>query len=386
MRSTLGVYVLRDRLVCVETAAFGGRPGRTHVTAFDAQRPADAVASLRAQFGAVARIALSVGLAFLHLKHIKLPPASSADRRRILALEPDRFFAVQDETLAVALEPASDFAFAADAGALDRWISAFEQWAPVDLVESAPQSLARALGPAATGAYTLEAGDAEEGVVELHNGRVRAARRALRGATMINAVPVPAREGLTGEQLIALGAARGMRAPVEEMLLPEQALQTLRARRRARVFTRATLGAAALALLIWALDWSRELRLQRITRETEAVAAQAGGALELRERLGAVDREATTIAELLERRLDPIAVLQALSERLPAGATVLNIEADADGWQIEGTALDAAAIVPVLAGDERFQDVRILSASTRFTEGNRTLETFSLGFRVRPGD
>jgi len=63
---------------------------------------------------------------------------------------------------------------------------------------------------------------------------------------------------------------------------------------------------------------------------------------------------------------------------------VLSLRASAADWQIDGTALDAAAIVPLLDRDDRFEDVRFLSASSRFRDGDRTYETFSIAFRVRP--
>jgi hypothetical protein len=78
-------------------------------------------------------------------------------------------------------------------------------------------------------------------------------------------------------------------------------------------------------------------------------------------------------------------VLAALSERLPEGATVLNLRAQGEEWQIDGTARDAAALLPLLDRDDRFDTVRFLSASARFREGPRTYETFSIAFRVRSG-
>jgi hypothetical protein len=108
--------------------------------------------------------------------------------------------------------------------------------------------------------------------------------------------------------------------------------------------------------------------------------------VELRDRLAAMDREADAIRELSGRRPNPLRVMAALSERMPAGATVLSVKSSGDDWQIDGTAADAAAIVPLLAADDRFQDVRFLSASARFQENNRTYETFSIAFRVQPGD
>jgi hypothetical protein len=42
--------------------------------------------------------------------------------------------------------------------------------------------------------------------------------------------------------------------------------------------------------------------------------------------------------------------------------------------------------VPLLDKDDHLENVRFLSASTRFKDGNRMVETFSIAFKVRPGD
>ena len=385
MNRTLGVYLLANSVRCVERSAFSANPRGMHETQFDPERPALAVAALRERFGAVSRIALTVGLGFLHVKQVKLPPAPAAERRRILALEPDRFFAVQGERLAVALDTNENVAYAVNADLLSQWIAAFEQWAPVDLVEPAPQSLARALGPASNGTFVVQAGAGEHGIVELQNRRVRTVRRML-GDAPRSAQPIPARDGATADYVIALGAARGLRTAVDAMLLPDEVALRIGQRRRSRAVANAAIAAVAAGLALWALDWSRERKLERINAEIAALTSQAQDALALRERLAVVDREAAAIRDLALRRLDPLPVLQALSQRLPAGAVVLSISASNGEWQIEGTAPDAAAIVPRLDQDDRFQDLRILSASSRFSEGTRTLETFSIAFRVRPID
>jgi hypothetical protein len=141
----------------------------------------------------------------------------------------------------------------------------------------------------------------------------------------------------------------------------------------------------ALVLALWSLERERDRRLVRIREEMALVAPRAREAVELRDRLAAIDREGEAITEVTRRRPDPLHVLAALGERLPAGATVLRVQVRGDDWQIDGTAPDAAAIVPLLDRDERFEGVRFLSASARFREGDRTYGTFSIALRVRPG-
>jgi hypothetical protein len=144
-------------------------------------------------------------------------------------------------------------------------------------------------------------------------------------------------------------------------------------------------GAACLLSLVfalWALDRSRERALEAAREEAAALAVQAAPAGELEANLAAVENERLALEQAADRPVDPLVVMAALGERLPAGATVLNLRMVGREWQIDGTAPDAAAIVPLLDGDQRFHDVRFLSASSRFREGERTYETFSIAFRV----
>jgi Tfp pilus assembly protein PilN len=160
----------------------------------------------------------------------------------------------------------------------------------------------------------------------------------------------------------------------------------IRRRRLLHVSAAALVCLLAAGLSLWSLDRSRDLRLAAIRAELAVMTPRAQKAMELRDYIAAIDRESTSLQELARRRSNPLRVLVALSQRMPEGATVLNIKANHDNWQIDGTARDAAAIVPLLDKDNRFEDVRFLSASSRFQEGDRTYETFSIAFRVRPGD
>jgi hypothetical protein len=83
--------------------------------------------------------------------------------------------------------------------------------------------------------------------------------------------------------------------------------------------------------------------------------------------------------------MDPLRVLAALGERLPRDVTVLNARAIGDEWRIDGTATNAAAILPALDGDPRFADARFLAATARYREGGKMYESFSLAFRAKPG-
>lgn len=367
--SVLGVE-LRDGVAhAVLVSGLRGGLLSNRIVSWDPAAPEALVANLREHFGTVGKIALSIGLAFLHVKQLKLPPATDSVRRRIVMLEPDRFFAVDDERLAVAIT--GEIAFAMNAAELERWIAPFEDWAHVESVEPAPVSLARAHS---AGTFELAAGSGERGLARIEGGRLISVRRAL------------AQSDLTGGR--AVGdfdcALAAVRAPRASMLLSSTLEQRLVRRHAFRTTASAVLGAIALVIALWLVDYSRVRKLAHIEGELAARQARALPALELRAQLSALDRESSAVVEQSRRRTDPLAVLAALSERLPVGAVVLNLQTKGDDWQIDGTARDAAAIVPILDKDPRFRDVRMLSASSRFQESDRTYETFSIAFRVRP--
>jgi type IV pilus assembly PilN-like protein len=359
---------------------------RTFECGWDPTRPTELVALLRAQLGAANRIALAVGLGFLHSKNVKLPPAPLAERRRMLALEPDRFFPVQNESLVTTLSNDENLAFAVNGEQLENWVQAFESWAPVESVEPGPVALARALGKASLeGSFALDAGAAEVGLVEIQEKRLHSVRRIPQEEVSPDVQALPAGLGVAAEYLTALGAANGVNGVVDAMLLSDTLSLRVKRRRQQRTVVTAVLCAATLGLALWALNGSRERTLERITGQLAEIAPRAQPAESLRGQLLTLEREAVAIGELTARRPNPLLVLAALSERLPEGATVLNAKAKGADWQIDGTARDAAAIIPLLDQDERFENVRFLSASARFRDRNRTYETFSIAFRVRAG-
>jgi hypothetical protein len=382
----VGVELSINVVRAVTLDAWRSAPRKTFEAEWDPSRPAEVVAVLQKQLGHTRQIALCVGLGFLHVKQVKLPPAPAAERRRILALEPDRFFAVQDQSVVVSLDSEQSLAFAVDADLLDRWIAAFEEWAPVDSLEPAPFSLARELARAgAHGSFAVAAGANEHGLVEVQEGRLRSARRIPLGTNAPEARPLQSHGGVPADFLPALGAARGVAGSLDEMLLPEAHAGRIRTRRLQRALLTAAMCILAFGVALWALDRSRERTLARIADELSVIEPRAQRSVDLRDRLAAIDRESATIGELARRRADPLRVLAGLSERMPAGATVLGVRANGDEWQIDGTARDAAAIIPLLDSDTRFEGVHFLSATSRFREGSRTYETFSIAFRVRPG-
>jgi hypothetical protein len=346
-------------------------------------RPADAVAVLAGQMGRVGRIALAVGLDHLHVKHVALPPASQGVRRQMIAVEPDRFFPVQDERVVVALD--GDVAFAMDQALLDRWVEALETWAPVESVDASPIALTRALRPSGDGAYVFPLGADAYGTIEVMQGRLLATRHVPGPGTAADARPLPSVGAVAPELLAAWGAALRLDGHLASMLLSDAQRRTIERRRARRLAGAAAACVLALGFALWAADRSRDGVLARLAGERAALAPGAAPAAALQARLAALEQEASVARTVASNRTDPLRVLAALGERLPRDVTVLNARAVGDDWRIDGTATNAAAILPALDGDPRFADARFLGATSRFRDGARTYESFSLAFRAKPG-
>ena len=386
MSDRVGVEISATRVHAVALAAWGDRPRALAEADWDPANPAAAVAALNARFGRVGRIALAVGLESLHVKHVDLPPAPRAVRRQMIAVEPDRFFPVQDERVVVGL--AGDVAFAADQAMLERWIDAFESWAPVESVEASPVALARAVAPAGDGRYAFPLGDATAGVIDVRGGTLTAARHTAAGSAdepSGGARPLPAVRDVPAASLAAWGAALGLDGDLDAMMLGDAQRVTVKRRRTRRVA--GALGACAIALGFsgWALDRSRDDVLARLTAEQAALETRAAPAAAMQARLASLQQEDLVSRRVSATRADPLRVLAALGETLPRDVTVLNARAVGDEWRIDGTSTNAAAILPALDGDPRFLDARFLAATARYREGGRNYESFSLAFRVKPG-
>jgi hypothetical protein len=358
---------------------------RIVVVPWNPEAPEAGIAALREQVGGVDAIAIAVGLDLLQVARVELPPAAEEAREGMLSLESARFFAT-DHPCIVALAPGGAVAFAADAARLERWRVALESWGTIVRIEAAPIALARALGAAGSGEFRLDGGGEERGFVAIRGGRVVAARRipaALGDAP--GSAPVE-RDGVPGTHLAAWGALLGEDAdPRGTLASPEWRGRF--ARRRGRRLAIAVLAAVAgVTFALLAADRWRERTLRALeadvaARRGAAVAGEA--ALAARARL---DAESAYLAHAGgAAREGTLGALAAISNALPPDAVILSARAVGREWQVEGTAASAASLVPRLDQDGHFEDVRILSASSRFRDGPRTRETFAIALRVRPG-
>lgn len=324
---------------------------------FDASAPDLLVAQLRGHFGRTRGIALSIGLAHLWIKRIDLPPASTEVRRSIVLLEPDRFFPVMETPFAVAVH--HDFAFAMDAHQLERWVSSFETWATVRAIEPAPLSLARVHR---NGTLRLPANANEQGMMSAADGVLTVVRRAPEFASLPEA-EVPA----------DYDAALSVPNANASTMLVSKSLQRRFARRRiTRRARRAAVVAASLLVTALAIDGVRARKLGEIEARLRQIEPLAEPVL----RQQAVSAQQSAI-----KPANVLGMMQLLTRRLPPGALILNLQMRGGTWQVDGTAPDAAALVPLLDQENRLQDVHMLSGSSRFQEDDRQYETFSIAFR-----
>jgi hypothetical protein len=391
MPDRIGLELLADRVRAVATDRRGRAPRATAEVPWDPDRPAEAIAELRARLGAARGLGVAVGLSFLDVQRVTLPPARGDARRRMVALDPARTFPLREPVVVALADDApptapdrGEPAFALSREQLRRWAAALAEWAPVDSVEPAPSALARALavrGAAADGEYRLPAGAGEEGVVRLAAGHVVEVRRAPRWNEANDAAAAPSGD----PWLVALGAAIGAEeAPAAVQLLSDDLARAAARRRDARLTRAAALCGLAAGLALVAADRQRARHATAVEQALRAERPRAAAAESLYARLHALDAAARAAAALEGRRADPLAVLDALGERLPAGAAVTALRQEGDAWTVDGTARDAAALVPALAADPRLAEVRALAPSSRFAERGVAVETFSIAFRAAP--
>lgn len=379
MSAPVGIELGRNTLRAVQAARLPGRAPRTAEAPWDPRHPAEGIAALEAVLGRPASLRLAVGASFLMVTRPQLPPVPAAARARIVALAPERHFADSATPLVTAWAEEAGLAFASDRALVAGWLEAFSAWAPVESIEPAPSALARALRSAGAGDYRDEA-DGALMLVTVGNGRLQGAR--LPGMTWpaAQARPVPDLD-VPARFATARGGLSRPDADGHELLAPPEWSAAWAARDRRRLAAGIALVAAGIAVLAWGADRSRERVLAALESRAATLAAQADS-----EALAMLrSREAElALVRLREARPDPLGALAALGLALPGDAVVRSARADGDEWQVEGIAADAAAIVPRLDRDGRFDGVRVLAASTRFREGNRTRETFSIAFRYRP--
>jgi Tfp pilus assembly protein PilN len=400
----------------------GGRAGsaRALEVPWDPDHPAEGVHALREGLGRARRVAVAVRLPWLFAKRVKLPPLAPAERRRVLRLEPQRFFPVRLDDLVVAVG-AGDLVYAAREAPIAAWASALEELGPIHVIEPGPIALARALGRGGItdGVAVLDDAEHGVGVIDIRNGDVDAARRlygslaeaaptlATTGASPTQTIylapweeergralaarlpertvsPLPGIRDIPAAFLSAYGAALRASHTVGHTLLPDELEARLRARRRRGLLIAAGACAASVIFAFSSVDAWRARAVRDVDARVETLKAQAAPVLVLQSELAALKRRSDAIAQIETQRPDPLRVLLALSEHVPAGAHLRSVGLSGANWQIDGYAPQAAEVTQALGRAPEFRDVHFLSATNRARIGDLTYESFSVAFRFIP--
>jgi Tfp pilus assembly protein PilN len=351
-------------------------------------------------------------------KRVRLPPLPAAERRQVLRLEPQRFFPVRLEDLAVAVRD-DDLVFAAREAPVGVWLKALEELGPVDVVEPGPVALARALAAADIGDATVILDDRTRGLglLELRGGGVVSVRR-LYGAIADHAEafgaasgsgepkvyvspwldarageiaaelpgvalhPVPDLPTVPAPFLSAYGAALGIGGDVEAGLLPDDVRRRIVARRRREIALGAAAVVAAAVFAVSSVDAWRDRVVERATAELRSLQARAAPALALQNELAELSRQAQSVAQAAAERPDPLHVLGVMSRRLPPGAYIRSLRLTGGEWHVDGYARRAAGVTQALGSAPELANLRVLAATNRAQIGDQANESFSLAFRL----
>jgi len=378
------VLVLESSQLQVVPAS--GSPFTVPWTASDPETAARAVAE---RAGAPASVVIVVGLAFLEITRATLPPVGRAEQLQMLRHAPDRYFALSG---AAAVATEGPVAFALESTQLTQWVRAFSVLGPVAGVLTIAQA---AVWTGASGVVTLDAGHDAQGALTIEDGQLCDARR-MRRANGADGAPVDSvlqvQQLLDGAPLDVIASARAA-ARVLDASLDMQLLdaplhaQMQRARRRGDWRTVAVIVAAAL-LLMAALDWRAQRQLVALEREVQRLEPLAVPARDAQSRWQRATEEVERlqqIATLAASPNAPDAVLARVSARLPADAFVQRLSWDGAVWRLDGSARDAAALVPLLSADSTLREVQSAAPSTRYLDGGVTRSSFSLTFTTAGG-
>lgn len=339
--------------------------------------PEAVVTRLRDLVDAPSACVLVVGLGFLEIARPALPPLSHVARRAVLLRDADRYFPSEG---AVAVAVADDVAFAMPADQLSHWVRAFDALAPVRAVTTVAHAASLVAASRTNSVMDTDGDRGEQGRLVFERGMLREARRM---------------SGPTGSDGTSrtLDAAETVRAALSFIDAPQESLlgdATLAARfasvRQMRWLRSAALLCLAAAALVWSANRWRERTLESLTQRAALLEVRTAPARDAQRRLtrALAERVLLTAADSsASAGADPATVLARLGALLPTDAFVQRLEFDGVSWRMDGSASNAPRIVPLLDADVHLQDVRILAASTRFLDGGRQRESFSIAFRTR---
>jgi hypothetical protein len=388
---------------------------------WDPDLPSEAAAALKDQLGVAGAVAITVDLGFTFVKRVKLPPLTLEEKRRVLALEPERYFPVRGEGVVVSLRDGDDLIFAVRERQLESWIAAMEALGPIELVEPAPHSLARALrsaGVSDAAVLLLPPEDQGAALLEIEAGTVLNARRLFGSPTdalselaedgwspsqqrllamsdgaldtiaatwpKADAASLPHVEHCPKEYTVAHGAALGIGARTEGALTTAELARRWARREKRRLATAVATLVGAAALLLFAVDGYRERAQRRIETEIAALGDRAQAVMALQSEAERLRGDLEALTDIIGGRMDPLEVFLSASRLLPDDAYVRTIQGSESEWRLDGYAGDAANLIPIFEASSAFEEVRFVRATNRVRLGNENYEDFSLALRYVP--
>ncbi|HEY0809056.1 MAG TPA: PilN domain-containing protein [Longimicrobiales bacterium] len=401
----------------VTAAMVARRPLRRVITASlqidETVAPSAVLEWLHLHFELPARVALTFDLAWASVKKPDLPALSPLERASVLRLQPDRFFVGADDSL-IGVLPAGT-AMQISAKLVQQWITALNGWAPVESVEVAPVSYARALarhsplrvgwllgrvdrgfwlalvregdvdtmrksiGSVTEAAHTIAAGENNDLPVVLTGDAIvwQDELAALLPQNSISAMPEVC--ATTDVGVAAYGAALSLGVvPGAETLLPASVRAQATRRRRVGLAVALTAFVVAVGLLFSALNNARhrfEQRLDaRIAKLQPAANATEQSLTEMRGIVGLMQAIAAADAE----RTSSVVALSRLAEILPRDVQLSSIRVHPTEWTIEGYTKNAAALIPMLEAAPEFEHVQMRGAVTRIENQGVARERFAI--------
>ncbi len=420
LSTRLGLHLAPHRIRAVKLT---GRSLRCDVFEldWDPEEPAAAASALRNQLGNASRVSMAVDMGFCFVKQVKLPPLPVEEKRRILALEPERYFPIRGEGMVVSLRDGNDLAFAVRERLLEQWISAMGILGPIELVEPAPYSLARALQSAEVSdaaVLLLPPYDESPALIELEAGKVLNARRLFGSPTEAlaeladhgwsppqsrflstsdaavktiaatwhdaEAELLPHIEHCPSEYTVAHGAALATDVSTDSALTTVELARRWAQRERRRLALAVSALVAAVVLLVFAIDGYRARAQHGIEEEIAALRDRGQAVLTLQGEAERVRGDLEALTDIIGGRMDPLEVLLTVTRLLPENAYLRTIQGSESEWRLEGYAADAANLIPIFEASPGFEEVRFVRATNRVRLGNENYEDFSLALRYVP--
>jgi hypothetical protein len=287
---------------------------------------------------------LFIDAALLEMAEVTLPPVSERERRALFRRDADRHVPIEGPVAVTIGSGARPLVYACAAPWLAEWQQLIESVLPVEAVLAMPVALMLATTPMQ---------------------------------------PAPAAPAALAT--LAVSTYRWQRVPASAQLTDEQSEARLHATAQRRRVQQLALAAVLLAVLLWLGNTWRDRTLRSLEQQAATLTRAAEPAESARSRLVRAEAELAWLnADAAQASQSASAVLAHVGERLPRDAFVQRAEWDGFTWRIDGSARDAAALVPRLDADSLLRNVRSLAPSTRFLDGGQPRNSFSIGF-VLPG-